>query len=90
MYEKYYKIEMNNFLLNNCYKIIPKNLTRTLTAKHNKIISKLYDENVIDEKKRRNLRKYNFPTARIYSLPKIHKEGISKRPINAYINSIGG
>lgn len=89
MYKSEYENKMNLIVNDSSYKRLSRNPTLNLTNKHNKLVKRLQNSNVIDEIKSKSMCRHNFSIPRIYALPKIHKSNVPLRPISSYVNSVG-
>ncbi|XP_058983463.1 uncharacterized protein LOC131804504 [Musca domestica] len=83
-----YDSKMNAILMDMCtYKRVRKDPTTGLQEKNNKLVTKLFELKLIDEKVKYNLINRTSIPPKIYGLPKIHKEGTPLRPICSFTNS---
>ncbi|XP_075150932.1 uncharacterized protein LOC142225042 [Haematobia irritans] len=69
------------------YKRLKIDPTSKFQTKNNKLVEKLYNENLISIEEKNKLTSRTAIAPRIYGLPKIHKEGTPLRPICSSINS---
>lgn len=69
------------------YKPLNKDPTSSTQRTHNNLIKHIKESNEMDEITARKLTVYNSVPAKLYALPKVHKDNIPMRPIVSSINS---
>lgn len=83
-----YDLKMKKILQDMCtYRRLKKDPTSVLQNKNNKLVDKLFQNNVISMIEKNKLTTKTATAPRIYGLPKIHKEGTPLRPICSSVNS---
>lgn len=69
------------------YQLLHKDPTYKTQKSHNDLIKRIKNKNEIDEISAKKLTVYNSVPAKLYALPKIHKQDVPLRPIVSSINS---
>ena len=69
------------------YRILNRDLTKCIKRRLNSFIYNLFESQHITQTQCYHLRSTDATAPRLYGLPKIHKKGISIRPIVSFINS---
>ncbi|XP_075157735.1 uncharacterized protein LOC142231002 [Haematobia irritans] len=88
MDSKEYKSKMHTIIHDMCsYKRLKIDPTSKFQTKNNKLVEKLYKENLISIEEKNKLTSKTAIAPRIYGLPKVHKEGTPLRPICSSINA---
>ncbi|XP_075150330.1 uncharacterized protein LOC142224445 [Haematobia irritans] len=88
MDSKEYKSKMHAIIHDMCsYKRLKIDPTSKFKTKNNKLVEKLYKENLISIEEKNKLTSKTAIAPRIYGLPKVHKEGTPLRPICSSINA---
>ncbi|XP_075160288.1 uncharacterized protein LOC142233293 [Haematobia irritans] len=88
MDSKEYKSKMHAILYDMCsYKRLKIDPTSKFQTKNNKLVEKLYKEDLISIEEKNKLTSKTAIAPRIYGLPKVHKEGTPLRPICSSINA---
>lgn len=82
-------MEKINIMLSdeNTYEACGANPINKLESTSNSLVNQLFGGKVIDDIRKKRMTKHNTQIARIYALPKVHKEDAPLRPIVSIVNS---